>query len=73
MTIPDSLPPSMQVSFEEMVGTFPETKCPAIVIPSGGVKRGLGRPAVLATGRSRRAMIRIEVTYMVHSCMAASR
>ena len=73
MAISDNLLHSFQVSFEEMVSTFPETKCPAIVMPSGGVKRGLERPAILATGRRRRPMIRIEVTNMVHSCIAESR
>lgn len=38
--------------------TFPAIKRPAIIMPSGGVTRGAGRPP--ATGRIRRALINIE-------------
>jgi hypothetical protein len=39
-------------------------------MPSGGVKRGLERPAMLAIGRGRRSTIRIELVSMVQSRIA---
>jgi hypothetical protein len=68
----DNLPRSMvrNAGKGEVGGTLPLMKCPAMVIPSGGVTRGR---LFAATGRIRRSQISISVCGGVLSQMTASR